>query len=144
MVAQIKKPSAKSERRPEILAQILCALLAWCVLAVGQSRPSSGPLGVPHDPQTEAAFDHFYNLEYDQAIEDFTAITDQNPTDTSAWNHLAHGIQQVTAIRVRPPVGASGAALEVDSKDGTRTLLELSRPEAYELPPPSNDQGARK
>ena len=58
-------------------------------------------------------------------------------------DRLTHGIQQVTAIRVRPPVGASGTALEVESKDGTRTLLELSWPEAYELPPPSNDRGAR-
>jgi hypothetical protein len=63
----------------------------------------------------------------------------QDPDD-----RLTHGIQQVTAIRVRPPVGAAGAALEVDSNDGTRTLLELSRPEAYELPPASNDWGNRK
>ena len=59
-------------------------------------------------------------------------------------DRLTHGIQQVTVIRVRPPVGSSGAALEVDSKDGARTILELSRPEAYELPPPSNDRGKPK
>ena len=63
----------------------------------------------------------------------------QNPD-----SRLTHGIQQVTAIRVRPPVGSSGAAIEVDSSDGTRTLLELSRPEAYELPPAPNDRGNRK
>jgi hypothetical protein len=49
-------------------------------------------------------------------------------------DHLTHGIQKVTAIRVRPPVGQSGAALEVVAQDGTTTLLELSRPEAYALP----------
>jgi len=32
----------------------------------------------------------------------------------------------------------------VDAKDGTRTLLELSRPEAYELPPASDDRGTHK
>jgi hypothetical protein len=88
MVAQIKKPSAKSERRPEILAQILCALLAWCVLAVGQSRPSSGPVGVPHDPQTEAAFDHFYNMDYDRATQEFEKIVEKHPKDPFAVNHL--------------------------------------------------------
>src|ERR1700720_2690706 len=88
MVAQIKKPSAKSERRPEILAQILCALLAGCVLAVGQSRPSSGPVGVPHDPQTEAAFDHFYNMDYDRATQEFEKIVEKHPKDPFAVNHL--------------------------------------------------------
>jgi hypothetical protein len=48
--------------------------------------------------------------------------------------NLTHGIQKVTAIRVRPPVGESGAALQVVAQDGTTTLLELSRPEAYALP----------
>jgi hypothetical protein len=88
MVAQIKKPSAKSERRPEILAQILCALLAWCVLALGQSRPSSGPVGVPHDPQTAAAFDHFYNMDYDRATQEFEKIVEKHPKDPFAVNHL--------------------------------------------------------
>ena len=59
-------------------------------------------------------------------------------------DRVAHGIHQVTAVRVRPPAGSSGAAIEVDSEDGTRTLLELSRPEAYELPPASNHPGTQK
>lgn len=61
-----------------------------------------------------------------------------------AEDRLTHGVHQVTAVRVRPPVGASGAAVEVDAQDGTRTLLELSRPEAYELPPASDDRGTHK
>lgn len=51
-------------------------------------------------------------------------------------DRITHGIQQVTAVRVRPPAGGSGYALEVDSKDGTRTLLELTLPQAYALPEP--------
>jgi Family of unknown function (DUF5335) len=54
---------------------------------------------------------------------------------STAADHLAHGVQNVAAIRMRPPVGDSGAAVEVVAQDGTRTVLELSRPEAYELPP---------
>jgi hypothetical protein len=49
-------------------------------------------------------------------------------------DHLTHGVQNVSAIRVRAPATNSGAALEVVAQDGTKTLLELSRPEAYELP----------
>ena len=46
-----------------------------------------------------------------------------------------HGIHNVTAIHVRPPVGESGPAREINAQDKTAILLELSRPEAYALPP---------
>ncbi len=52
---------------------------------------------------------------------------------SSTADHVTHGIQKVKAIRVRPPMGDSGAALEVVG-DGQTTLLELSRPDAYALP----------
>jgi hypothetical protein len=69
--------------------------------------------------------------------------TDIKDNERAVWitfgstttDHLAHGVQNVAAIRMRPPVGGSGATVEVVAKDGTRTVLELSRPEAYELPP---------
>src|SRR5258707_10956652 len=44
------------------------------------------------DTVLSPGYDHFYNLEYDQAIADFTAITDQSPGDPNGWNHLAHAI----------------------------------------------------
>ena len=50
-------------------------------------------------------------------------------------DHLTHGVHGATAIRVRPPVGDEGAAVEVEAEDGTKTLLELTKPEAYSLPP---------
>ena len=50
-------------------------------------------------------------------------------------DHLSHGIQGVTGLWVRPPAGTFGAAVLVQAGDGTRTLLELSRPEDYALPP---------
>jgi hypothetical protein len=49
-------------------------------------------------------------------------------------DHVAHGVQNVAAIRVRPPVSDFGAVVEIVAQGGTRTILELSRPEAYELP----------
>ena len=50
-------------------------------------------------------------------------------------DHLTHGIHGVKAIQVRPPTGNAGAAVEIETNDGVRTLLQLSRPEEYALPP---------
>ena len=49
-------------------------------------------------------------------------------------DHLTHSIQNVTAIWVRLPSGQRGAALGALGRDGTKTVLQLSRPEAYALP----------
>ena len=49
-------------------------------------------------------------------------------------DHFTHGIYGATAIRVRPAMVDSGAAIEVDARDGTTTLLILSRPEQYAIP----------
>jgi hypothetical protein len=69
--------------------------------------------------------------------------TDVKDGENTAWitfgdtpeYHLAHSVSNVTAIRVRPPAGLVGAAVLIDSQDGTKTLLELSLPEEYALPP---------
>jgi hypothetical protein len=53
-------------------------------------------------------------------------------------DHVAHRIPNATGIRAIPPQGRSGAVLEIEARDGSRTLLELSRPEEFELPPPEN------
>ena len=49
-------------------------------------------------------------------------------------DHLSHSINGATVIRVIPPSNVSGPVLEVEAKDGSKTVLELSRPEAYALP----------
>jgi tetratricopeptide (TPR) repeat protein len=56
------------------------AIIALFCLAPAQARPLS------------QGYDHFYNLEYDQAIADFTAETEQHPGEPAGWNHLAHAI----------------------------------------------------
>ena len=58
-------------------------------------------------------------------------------------DHLAHGIQNVTAIRVRPPEGLFGAAVLIEAQDGTKTLLELTHPEDYALPPGTSQERRR-
>lgn len=37
----------------------------------------------------DAGFDHFYNLEYDEALADFRADAAKNPDDAQAFNHIA-------------------------------------------------------
>jgi tetratricopeptide (TPR) repeat protein len=50
---------------------------------------SNKPVGVAgHDPQVDAAFDEFYNMDYDRSIQDFQKILDRKPNDPAAINHL--------------------------------------------------------
>lgn len=44
------------------------------------------------DPIAERAFDHFYNLEYDDALAGFRQEIAENPQDAAAYNHLAQTI----------------------------------------------------
>ena len=69
---------------------IFCLL---CPQAVGQAAaegalPSATADSAEHDPLVEAASDHFYNLEYDRAIQEFEKVLDRHPSDPSAVNHL--------------------------------------------------------
>jgi hypothetical protein len=70
---------------------ILCML---CFHAMAQAHPApSTPLPAAaasseHDPLVDSAFDHFYNLDYDRAIQEFERVLDRRPGDASAVNHL--------------------------------------------------------
>jgi tetratricopeptide (TPR) repeat protein len=55
-------------------------LLAFCIPAAASS--------VAHDPQVDSAFDHFYNMEFEQATHDFEKILARHPRDPFAVNHL--------------------------------------------------------
>src|SRR5271168_1693506 len=72
----------------------LCCLVIFCVLSVQVAAQAAGALpsaassSGEHDPQVEAAFGHFYNLEYDRAIQEFEKVLDRHPSDPSAVNHL--------------------------------------------------------
>jgi len=67
---------------------LICILLA-CIPAPSQSISAIGSShGAPHDPQTDAAFDHFYNMDYDRATQEFERIVEKRPKDPFAVNHL--------------------------------------------------------
>jgi tetratricopeptide (TPR) repeat protein len=42
----------------------------------------------PPDPLNAAAFDHFYNLDYDRAVQDFDQVLHRHPDDPFAVNHV--------------------------------------------------------
>jgi hypothetical protein len=52
--------------------------------------------------------------------------------------YLTHGIHSATLIRVVPPTDALGSVLEIEATDGSRTIVELTKPGSYELPEPGS------
>jgi tetratricopeptide (TPR) repeat protein len=67
----------------------LFLLMLWAsVLASAQANDL--PIHEVHhdDAQTQVAFDHFYNMEYDQATQEFERLLTAHPSDPFAVNHL--------------------------------------------------------
>jgi len=69
---------------------------ALCLLAAAQATSDAKSLhGAPHDPQADTAFDHFFNMEYERAEQEFERIVEKRPGDAFALNHL------LTAVLMR-------------------------------------------
>ena len=64
--------------RRTLLALLAAFALAVCVQAQARSE-TPGPAA--HDPLADAAFDHFYNMEYDRATLEFQKISDKHHDD---------------------------------------------------------------
>jgi tetratricopeptide (TPR) repeat protein len=76
---------------------LLCFFLfsVSCILSA-QSQPESPAIhGAPHDALTDAAFDHFYNMEYDRSLAEFEKALDKHPDDCFLLNHM------LTAVLMR-------------------------------------------
>jgi hypothetical protein len=58
---------------------------------------------------------------------------------TTPADHFTHGVHNATIIRALPPSGLRGAVLEVEAQDGAKTVLTLSWPEEYALPPADSE-----
>ncbi len=74
---------------------------------------------IAQDSQLSEGYDHFYNLEYDDAIAVFTAETEQRPDDPNAWNHLAHATLYRAMYR--------GGALESELVSGSNPFLRRTK-----------------
>jgi hypothetical protein len=85
------------KRKPTTRAGWLVILLVLAgTIAVSQLEPSASvPHAAPHDAQTDAAFDHFFNMDYDRATQGFEKSLEKHPNDPFAVNHL------LTAVLMR-------------------------------------------
>src|SRR5208282_5044033 len=54
----------------------------------------------PADPLNQAAFEHYYNLDHDAAVQDFERILARHPNDPFAVNHLISSIQMRELYRM--------------------------------------------
>jgi tetratricopeptide (TPR) repeat protein len=68
---------------------LLCLSLAVSASANAQSAPASKALhGAPQDTFTDVAFEHFYNMDYERATQEFEKLVEKHPDDPFAVNHL--------------------------------------------------------
>ena len=89
MTVHTKNLSTMLKPGAEVLVVSVCLLIAYCLPTASQPRVASASShGANRDPQTEAAFDHFYNMDYDRATQEFERIVEKHPTDPFAVNHL--------------------------------------------------------
>lgn len=71
------------------LSCLFVLVIAFGAVTAAQTQPASKAVhGAPRDPQTEAAFDRFYNMDYDRATQEFEKIVEKRPNDPFAVNHL--------------------------------------------------------
>lgn len=66
---------------------VFALILSLCVAVAAQSV-KGGIHAAPLDPQTDVAFEHFYNMDYDRATQEFEKIVEKHPDDPFAINHL--------------------------------------------------------
>src|SRR5258708_18934588 len=79
----------KKRDRGGVLRSLMFLCLATaCAAASAQTASPTNPRSAPHDPQTDAAFDDFYNMQYDRATQAFEKILEKRPNDAFAVNHL--------------------------------------------------------
>lgn len=60
-----------------------------CTITAAEAQTNKAPnISVLREPQVEAAYEHFYSMDYDRATQDFENILAKNPNDATAVNHL--------------------------------------------------------
>jgi tetratricopeptide (TPR) repeat protein len=80
-------------RKSALVCPVVCFLSAVLAAAqtsvpTGSTSAATGVSAVEHDPLVDTAFEHFYNLDYDRAIQEFEKVMDRHPADPFAINHL--------------------------------------------------------
>jgi tetratricopeptide (TPR) repeat protein len=77
-------------RPASLLIVLLCCSAGLLGRAIGQSPAKDGTPSPfrPRDPLNAVAFDRFYNLDYDRAVQGFQRVAEKYPEDPFAVNHL--------------------------------------------------------
>jgi tetratricopeptide (TPR) repeat protein len=73
---------------PRRVALLVSLLLAAYAMAAAPNSNSESLAFRPHDPLNLTAFNHFYNLDYDRAVQEFEQVLERHPDDPFAVNHL--------------------------------------------------------
>jgi len=68
---------------------LLCLSFALNASANAQSAPAQKALhGAPRDPLIDVAFEHFYNMDYDRATQEFEKLVEKHRRQPSAHRGL--------------------------------------------------------
>jgi tetratricopeptide (TPR) repeat protein len=70
--------------RSSALLRLLIAIVFGAGTIFGQQKMSFRP----SDPMNAAAFEHFYDMDYEHSVQEFTQISQRHPGDPDALNHL--------------------------------------------------------
>ncbi len=79
---------------PRFLARLVVPVCAFLTLGAvaslrAQTAHEADTLSYrPNDPLNLTAFNHFYNLDYDRAVQEFDQVLQRHPDDPFAVNHL--------------------------------------------------------
>lgn len=73
---------------PRPAGNLLCLLFLITVLSVNLRAAGLSPDKADFETLTRSGFQHFYSLEYDDAIRDFQKAAELRPDDPAATNHL--------------------------------------------------------
>jgi tetratricopeptide (TPR) repeat protein len=68
------------------LLVVLCLVMLLPFASAGDTERADNAR--PSDPLNASAFDHFYNMDYDRAVQEFQKVLDRHPDDPFAVNHL--------------------------------------------------------
>jgi tetratricopeptide (TPR) repeat protein len=88
----------KTPVRASLLVLALAVLALPAMSAAAQPPgPMPGQADItlkvkPHDPATIEGFEHFYNMEYDAAVQEFEQALKTHPNDPFAVNHLLEAV----------------------------------------------------
>src|SRR5271156_3006163 len=75
-----------------VVSQLILAQLYFAKVCLA-ADPAISSVYRPVDSLNQAAFEHYYNLDFDAAIQDFERILARHPNDPFAVNHLLSAVQ---------------------------------------------------